>query len=573
MVRSRLGVLVLLATFVLSCAAPGTPGPAPASGPGQPTGVDPSRTLVLTARAEPDTVANKEVLRVSGLSFSTTPRLFNAGLAILDAREVPRPYLVERLPELNTDSWRVFPDGRMETTYTLRPNLTWHDGTPLTAADFVFGWQVYGSPELGQSNSPPLNQMEEVTAPDPRTVVIRWKSPYPEAGGVPDTDFAPLPRHLIEQAFQTESPDAFGRLPFWTTGYVGLGPYRLDRWEPGAFLEGVAFPGHAWGPPKIERVRVRFITDFNTVLATILAGEAHITVDDSIRFQQGAILRREWAPRNGGTILTTPDQWRRSEFQLRPEYTNPRSLLDVRVRRALAHAVDKHGINDALFEGEGILADTFIPPTVEYYSAVDRIVRKHPLDLRQTEQLMTEAGFTRGPDGFWSHPAEGRFSAEIKVNQSAQSEAEMAIMAEGFRRAGFEFREVPVPQAQSRSGELRGSFPSLYTGGGSTGDGSLPSFVSTNIARPENRWVGNNRAGYNNPEFDRLVEAYNSTLERDKRNEHLAQAARLFSEDLPAISLYFNPGIVAFVSALEGPVPFGPQADVGWNVHEWRWVR
>ncbi len=335
----------------------------------------------------------------------------------------------------------------------------------------------------------------------------------------------------------------------------------------------MGFPGHVLGAPKIERVRVRFISDFNTVLATVLAGEAHVTVDDSIRFQQGAILRREWAPRNGGTILTTPDQWRRSEFQLRSEFTNPRSLLDVRVRRALAHAVDKNGINDALFEGEGILAETFIPPTVDFYATVDRLIRKYPLDLRQTEQLMVEAGFAKGGDGSWVQPAEGRFSGEIKVNQSAQSEAEMAIMAEGFRRAGFEFREVPVPQAQSRSGELRGSFPSLYTGGGGTGDASLPSFLSANIPRAENRWVGNNRSGYNNPDFDRLIDAYNSTLERDKRNEQFAQMARLFTDDLPAISLYFNPGIVAYVSSLEGPVPFGPQADVGWNVHEWRWVR
>lgn len=570
MASLRYGVLVL-AIIAVSCTAPSPTVPGGSDRSRQAGAVDQGRTLVLTARAEPDTIANKEVVRVSGLSFSTTPRLFNAGLAILDGREIPRPYLVEALPQLNTESWRVFPDGRMETIYRLKQGLTWHDGVPLAAEDFVFAWQVYASPDLGQANAPPINQMEDIVAIDPSTVLIRWRSPYPEAGAVLDTDFQPLPRHLLEQAFRTEAPEAFGRLPFWTTGYVGLGPYRLERWEPGAFLEGSAFDGHVWGRPHIERVQVRFISDFNTVLATILAGEAHITVDDSIRYQQGAILRREWAVNRGGTILTTPDQWRRSEFQHRAEFTNPQSLLDVRVRRALAHALDKQSLNDGLFEGEAILSDSYIPPTVDYYARVEQAIRTYPFDPRQSEQLMLQAGFTRGPGGFWVSPTEGRFSAELRVNATAQSEAEMAIMADGWRRAGFDFREVPVPQAQSRSGEVRGSFPALYTGGGSTGDNALPSFVSTNIARPENRWVGNNRSGFSNPEFDRLVQAYNTTLERDQRIDALIQTARIFTEQLPAIPLFFNPGIVAYVAALEGPQPFGPTADVGWNVHEWRW--
>lgn len=97
-----------------------------------------SRTLVMVARAEPDTIAAKEVLRVTGLSFSSTPRLFNAGLAILDGREVPLPYLVDAHPQLNTDTWRVLPDGRMETIYRLRPNLRWHDGAALSADDCIY---------------------------------------------------------------------------------------------------------------------------------------------------------------------------------------------------------------------------------------------------------------------------------------------------------------------------------------------------------------------------------------------------------------------------------------------------
>lgn len=566
--HSMLLPVLWVATLAAACSGPAT-SVRPDESASRAERVEGGRTLVVVTRGEPDTIANKEVLRVTGLSFSATPRLFNAGLSILDGQENPRPYLVEALPELRSNDWRLLDDGRMETIYRLRPNLVWHDGTPLHAEDLVFAWRVYTTPELGQANAPPVNLMEDVAAPDARTLVIRWRGPYSLAGAIRDTEFQALPRHLLEQSFRTDSPEVFGRGSFWSTGYIGLGPYRLDRWEPGAFLEGKAFDQHVGGRPRIDRIRLLFISDFNTALAAMLAGDAHIAVDDAVRFQQGAILRREWAQRNGGTVLTTPDQWRRSEFQQRVDYATPKGILDLRVRRALAHAVDKDALNLGLFEGEAILADTFIPPTVGYREQVERAITKYGYDVRSTEQLMRDAGWPRGADGVYANPSEGRFSVELKVNATAQAEAEMAIMAAGWRTVGFEVREIPVPQAQSRLGEVRGTFPTFYTGGGGVGDRALPSFLSSTIASAETRWVGNNRTGFSNPGFDRLAEAYATTLDRTERQRQLTEMARIFSEELPAISLYFNPGIVAFAASLHGPLPFGPDADVSWNVHEW----
>src|SRR5436190_14727949 len=96
-----------------------------------------NRTLVMAGRAETPSVASRP-LRVFGLTSTTVSRLFNAGLSLRDGDGSFRPYLAESLPQLNTDTWKVFPDARMETTYKLRPGLTWQDGTPLTADDWVF---------------------------------------------------------------------------------------------------------------------------------------------------------------------------------------------------------------------------------------------------------------------------------------------------------------------------------------------------------------------------------------------------------------------------------------------------
>jgi peptide/nickel transport system substrate-binding protein len=464
----------------------------------------------------------------------------------------------------------------METTYRLRPGLRWHDGVPLAAEDFVFSWQVYMTPELGYASSPPFLHVEEVRAPNPRSVVIRWNRPYFDAGtldaggGSSSRAFPPLPRHLLGDPFSEVTLDAFAAHPTWTTEYVGLGPYRLDRWEAGAFFEGSAFDGHALGRPKIERIRMLFISDFNTTVANMLAGDVHINVDDSLRFQQGLILKREWGPRNAGTVLVYPGLWRWVQIQQRPELANPQALRDVRVRKAMAHAVDKAAINEALFEGEGIMSETAIPSTVDYHALLDRAVVKYGHDVRRADQLMAEAGFARGQDGAFTSPMSGRFATDLAVLQSPANEAEMAIMGAGWRQAGFEIKEVVWPAVAARDAELRNTHAGLSATGGRNGDDALAEHSTPRIPSPQNRWTGSNRGGWvAPPEYDRLAESFSVTLDRDERIRMVIQMAAIFTENAVVIPLYFSPTITAFVAGLKGPQIPAAEAAMSWNVHEW----
>src|SRR5204863_9676367 len=101
----------------------------------------PSRTLRIATRVEPASIARNPP-REGQTTLDTTRRLFNAELTLVDDTGTTRPFLAAELPTLNTDTWRVFSDVQMETTYRLRGGVTWHDGEPLTADDFVFGWRV-----------------------------------------------------------------------------------------------------------------------------------------------------------------------------------------------------------------------------------------------------------------------------------------------------------------------------------------------------------------------------------------------------------------------------------------------
>src|SRR5947207_4882367 len=123
-----LPVIVLL--VLVACAPAPTrnsasPDASVSSAPAQPAT---PKTLMFGVRYELNDVAPKIT---SGSSSEGMKRLFTASLAYLDGNGAVNSYLAESLPTVDTDSWRVFADGRMETTYTLRPNLTWHDGHPL----------------------------------------------------------------------------------------------------------------------------------------------------------------------------------------------------------------------------------------------------------------------------------------------------------------------------------------------------------------------------------------------------------------------------------------------------------
>jgi peptide/nickel transport system substrate-binding protein len=529
----------------------------------------------MIGRSEPNTLAPTLLLAL-GTGATAQRRPFNAGLTLGDASDRTIPYLAEAVPQLRSAEWQVFPDGRMQTTHRLRPSLTWHDGAPLTAADFVFAWQIYTHPDYGTANSPPHSYMESVEAPDDRSVVIRWRRAYPGAadlrslgGAGASPSFAPLPRHHLGVAYE-QDPRSLTNLPFWTVDFVGLGPYRVARWEPGTFLEGSAFEGHALGRPRIDRIRFLFYSDPNAALAQLLAGEAHVPVDDSIGLTQGLSLKQEWEPRGAGAVHFVPSIARYIRIQHRPQYAVPGAILDLRVRKALSHTIEKQEINEGLFSGAALQSDTLIPPGAEYPAELTRGMPSYRYDPAAAERLMREAGFVKDSDGFYlERDGSGRLNFEVKNIQNERNDRERTILATTWRRFGFEIEESVYTPAQARDNIALSTFRSMGPTGGVTGEDRFLYFLSAEISSPETRWVGSNRGGWSHPEYDRLVEALNTTLERDARVRLIADAARVINEDVAVIPLYYAPSVLAYPSSLLGIQPRSAIGDVEWNIHEW----
>lgn len=561
---------ILLAIGLVACAPSQRGGEEPGQSAQQaPSAVGP-KTVTMVVRYEVTDLAAK---RLAGAPSDSTKRLFNATLALIDGAGAVRPYVAESLPQINTDSWKLLPTGGMETTYRLKPNLTWHDGHPLTADDFVFAYQVYTTPGLGAFTSRPQDQMEEVRAQDARTLLIRWRTLYGDAGSLINQDLDPLPRHILEApllAYQQDpaTMDTFLGHPFWTLHYVGLGPYKLERWEPGTLIEGSAFDGHALGRPKLDRFISRPVPDENTAMTNLLGGSADIGLDNALRFEHAIELKRQWDPGQRGIALMDAGTRHWIFVQFRPELLKTQPLLDVRVRRALAHVIDRAPINEALFEGQGFMSEQWIPPKAPYFNDAERAATKYPYDPRRAEQLLNEAGLTKDSTGFFASAGE-RFKPAFLIDGSPLFEREASLIQDTWARAGIDMDPKILSAVESRQNSSRTTFPDMYASSTGIREPSLDVFAASQIASAARNWAGNNRGGWSNPDFERLWGAYNTTLDRSERNQQIVEMMKIVTDQLPGLMLYFNIRPTAHVAALKGPEIGIPETLFIWNVHEW----
>jgi peptide/nickel transport system substrate-binding protein len=535
----------------------------------------PQRTLVIVANQVPVDFAAKGLAggvgAGTGVAENVPSTIFNATLAIIDERGRPTPYLAESLPQLNTDSWRLFPDGSMETTYRLKPNLTWHDGKPLTAEDFAFAYDVYSTAAYGVDRSIPIKYMSGVAAPDSRTVVVRWAERFADAGRLSD-DFPPLPRHVLEAEHRQSTTSGENFLPnsaFWNANYVGAGPYKLDSYDPAVSIEASAFDGHVLGRAKVDRVSIRGIPDVNAALAATMAGEVDFGAD-LFRAQEGLTLEQDWVARGAGVVLWEALGSRTLNFQFRPEYASPVEMAtDVRVRRAIIQAVDKRESFEVVTGGKGLLSDARTHPGEEYYQQVDKEITHYPYDTRRAEALMEEAGFTRGPGGQWLTPR--GTAAELPVwftGGAALFEQENSIIVAELKKFGFDATSKRFPS--SGTSEDRAKLPGMLA----VGSNLISSYHTDNIPSPANRWSGGNRGNYSNPELDRMIDLSLSEVAPDELLRLTIQMEKLVSSDVPGMFLYWHSRAWVHTAALKGPkvrlsLKGGSPLR---NIHQWEWV-
>ncbi len=493
--------------------------------------------------------------------------LVNAGLTLADGRGLLQPQLAEAVPTIENGLWKIFSDGRMETTWRIKPNVVWHDGTAFTVDDLVF------TARLGQDKDIPIfrhngfDLIERVEPVDARTVRVTWTQPYIQADTMFTRRFAsPRPRHVLEPAY-LENRESVTVSPYWTHGYVGTGPFMLREWVGGSHLVLQANERYWAGRPQLDEIEIRFIPDANTLVANVLAGRIELTLGRNVAPGEAMQLRERWT--NG-----------RVEFGLRnwvilwPQLINPGTplLLDVQFRRAVLQAIDRQQLVDTLEYGLVPVAHAFLSPTDPNYPAIESQIVKYAYDPRRATQLIEGLGYARAADGLFRDPAGQALALEVRTNPG--HEERVLAVADDLKRFGLASEPFIIPDARRSDREYDATFPGLRLERQPNDTWDLYRYDSKSARLPETNFVGGNRSRYMNPAFDALIDRYMTTISAQEQLPILGQIVHHMTDQVTVMGVHYNAEPMMIGNRLQHVAAnAASEATEAWNAHEWNVVR
>jgi peptide/nickel transport system substrate-binding protein len=424
------------------------------------------------------------------------------------------------------ESWEVADDG-VTWTFNLREGVTFHNGNPFTAADVVYTIQ-----RARDSIRPGLvKNVASERVIDETTVEIVTPAPY-----------AVLPAELAELLILDEeytAPLGEGELE---QAPVGTGPYQLEEWTRGEALTLTAFEDYWDGAAEIETVTFRPITNPATRTAALLTGEVDIIQDLAVR----DVERVRAEP--GFEVMTRPSLLNlvlaMDMREQSPTIEGPNPMTDVRVREAIARAIDTDALNRIVMNGLASPSDQYVPDSHTGYVDGMSFREMYPFDVARAQELMAEAGHA---DGF-TMTLDATNDRYINDAQIAQALASMLakigvdLQLNIMPKSNF-WGYIRVPTEQSSFIMSGWDVPS-----GDAGSMYAALFYSRDVKEGYGQV---NRGSYSNPELDAAVDRADSTAKIEERDAALQDATRILLADIPMIPVHYEQDIYGVREGIE----------------------
>lgn len=475
------------------------------------------------------------------------------------------PFLTKQLGIVSEITEGEF-EGGMRIEYEIKEEAKWDNGEPVTANDYVFTIKAILNPKTHCEHLKSYYDWigDVVIDPtNPRKYVVYSKKKYfkiEEFAGyiiIPEYNYDPKkimrnfsirdlndPSKIEElklngeiNAFATEfNSEKYQRDPKFISG---LGPYTLESWTTGQELVikrkenwwGDQFKDdrHFWAYPK--KIKFKIINDQNTALTALK--------DDGLDIFYGMPAKE----------FMDLDQNREFKNKFRTDkkdilaytflYFNLRNkkFQDLKVRKAITHAINRKKINEAINNGESILTESFIHPSQKTY---DKTLKPYEFDLKLANQLLDEAGWidTDG-DGIRDKEIDGQripLTVNFKYNAGNEQRKNTAlIIQEDFVKIGISM-QIEAKEWSVFIQELgKHQFEMTYAGFA----------VPPRIGDPRQTWHtenaipgADNNSGWGGPESDKLIEDIGKELDQDKRKQMYITLQQMIHADLPVVFLF-----------------------------------
>ncbi|WP_425057677.1 Oligopeptide-binding protein AppA [Sporomusa carbonis] len=479
------------------------------------------------------------------LATAEVGRLVFSGLVITDDKEGWLPDLAIDVP--TTANGGVTPDG-LTVTYHLRQGVTWHDGTPFTADDVKFTWQVIMNRKVNVVSRDGYDRINSIEIPDKHTVIIKFREYYAPYLTLFTTI---LPKHILETAGDINKAP-FNRAP------VGTGPFKFKEWQVAEAIVLEANPSYYRGKPALDSIVYRIIPDANILLTQLKAGEVDIVSNIGFTY-----LEQVKAIDGVRAVITPTMIWEHMDFNL----DNP-LFQDVRVRKAISNAIDRQAITNNVLKNVATPAYGDQSPLSWAYNPMQQPPAR---DINTSRELLAQAGWQPGPDGIMTK--EGRklaFSLVTPVGNKLREQTAQKI-AEQLKEIGVlvEIRPIDATLFFSDVLKNRRFETALYAWVAGIDPDNLNLWHSRKIPNRNNGYEGQNYPGWRNPEIDHLTELGARTLDIGARKDIYFRIQDLIREDCPVVPLYFRGSIDAVKTSVVNYQPNPTPSGNLWNAWQW----
>jgi len=471
------------------------------------------------------------------------------GLVTNDEQMRIVPVLAAEIPTIENKGVVMRADGGMDVIWKLRPGVQWHDGTPHTSADVKFTVDAINKGDWKPESVDGFDRITGVDTPDSLTAVVHYKelyAPY-QLQFVRGT----LPKHLL-QGRDLNTANDYNRAP------LGTGPYRVKEWKTGEYvlLEAVPSYWRTGAPPKIKQLLFRFLTNTTTRINLLKSGEVHMVAlvpwDQVRELTPISAVRLNKVVGNGYEHVTLNQR----------QYP---AFADLRVRQALAHAVDRPLLIKTILDGQVEVVNGPIQPLNPAY---EPNVKRYDFDTTLSNRLLDEAGWKRGADGM--RAMDGKPLAFTLITQSgfAIRENVSQSLQQAFRAIGVDMQIRLMDGTAISSVWFKGDFDAMLHWWQMGADPELTLFFAHDRTPP----AGRNINYVNDTTLSQLLYASDRTVDAEKRRALLRGAQRRIAELAPEIVLYNTAKVDAVPATLKGFTGNPTNAGPFWNVHAWEIV-
>jgi peptide/nickel transport system substrate-binding protein len=447
------------------------------------------------------------------------------------------------------------PKGRkgIAVTYKIHPRAAWGDGMAVTTRDVVFTWEVGRDKKSGVSNIEFYRSLYKIDVIDDKTFTMHFDKLSFDYNSI--NDFRLIPQHVDEVNFA--DPVTYKNRTAFDTDTVNealyFGPYVIAEVVSGSHI--VLEPNTTWygKKPAFKRIVVRVIENTAALEANLLsggidmiAGELGLNIDQAIAFEK----------RHGRTynVMYKPGLiYEHIDLNLE----NP-ILKDIRVRRALVHAIDRKSISERLFAGRQPVADTSVNP-LDWVYADD--LKTYAYSPKDTARLLNEAGWTKRKKGIRYNAKGEKLTLQIMTTAGNRTrELVEQVLQSQWKGAGIDvtIKNEPARVFFGRTVTER-KFPAMAMFAWISAPENVPrtTLHSAHIPTLANNFAGQNYTGFKNAEMDQLLENIEIELNRDKRKKLWRRLQEIYISQVPVVPLYFRARPFILPKWLKGVEPTG----------------